>query len=241
MLTKALLILLTLCGAAEAQPVGAFVQGSSGPPPAVYALVASTQVPGSPNGGTSPAINTIGATLLVLLDTHLFAGRIPPTDSLGNIWTARICYGSTGNSETCLWDATNPVVGAAQTFSTGSTGDFNSSQIMAFSGVATVSPFEASTGIALTSSTTTVQSSTSVTPTTANNLVISSVGYNASGSPVASVNGGLVITNQTPAAVGVSFGSGSAYLFQSSAVAVNPTWTISVTASNAQTLTAVYK
>src|ERR1700690_734511 len=99
-------------------------------------LVASVQIPGSTSGGTSAAINTTGASLLVMsIAQSVGEAQIMPSDSLGNTWTALTKKWS-ASSGTCIYYVSNPNVGSAHTF-TASDGPstFCITQIAAFSGV----------------------------------------------------------------------------------------------------------
>jgi hypothetical protein len=205
----------------------------------VFALVASGQFSNNSSGGTSSALNTTGATLLVITETHFQgSGRPSPSDSLGNTWNIVVCAGS--GQETCLYYAANPTVGASQTFTVSQAGSYIGFQILAFSGVPTSSPLDQSSSGAG-ASVSTIQASPSLTPSTANNLVVSGFGYNGTALPSATINGGFTVTNQQPFNAGVGFGNGAAYLFQSATTSVNPTWTLGGTAATAGTVMAVFK
>jgi hypothetical protein len=98
--------------------------------------------------------------------------------------------------------------------------EFATIDFAAFSGADTVSPYESENGAGSTSAAT-LQPGT-VTPNEANALIIS--GASGALSATFSINLGFTITDQNTGSPS-SFASAMAYLIQTNAVAVNPTWT----------------
>lgn len=145
------------------------------------------------------------------------------SDSKGNTWTALNNVVGNFGSNTTIYYAENPTVGTGHTFTSGA---FGSLCVSAFSGAALSSVFDQQTagGSAAGGAGTTVQPG-SVTPTQDDELIISGVGGNQYANPP-TVDSGFTIPANQPTVDGVNFGSTIGYLIQTSASAVNPTWTV---------------
>lgn len=195
-----------------AQAVGLTV--SSG----AIALVTSGSIAGSATGGTSSALNTTGATLLVIVDACQNGST--PSDSKSNTWHLAIDASPTGEfSAVDVWYAWNPAVGTGHTFT--NTPNYSESQIMAFSGVQTSSdPLDSPT-----SSSTTTGTPGSVTPTNNGSLLITGVKSDNPGD-IYTIGSSFTISGQTAFSTGVNFGGAAAYLVQTTAAASNPTWNV---------------
>lgn len=195
-----------------------------------FTLVAQTvQTTGNLNGATTPSVNTTGATLLVVSlawysGSGGFTSGVPTlTDSKGNSWTQRTTTKSSPdtNQSSCLFDSQSPTVGTGHTFTVAGTASYPSISVVAASGPAQV--LAENKNSASSNSATSIQPG-SVTPTAANGLVIT--GFNGSGATTASIDSGFTaVYNAT--SVGASIAGGIAYLIQTAATAVNPTWTTS--------------
>lgn len=192
--------------------------------PAVFgtiAPVANTSC-GAATTCTTGAINTTGATLAVIAATDfnntIQAANI--SDSKGNTWT-NLTTQFSSTTRARLFYSVLSSVGSGHTFTVASA-SFPSIVVRTFSGVKTSSPFDVETGG--TSSTTTVATG-SLTPSENNELIVTGVGFDRIATP--SIDSGF----NTP--VGVNFSSGSnmgtslSYIIQTTATAVNPTWTVS--------------
>lgn len=176
--------------------------------------------------GTSTAIDTTAANLIVVTSVGFGANSFGTlTDSKGNTWTLRINFltGGAGYA-TGVWECVNPTVGTGHTFTiTG--GSFPSFCVAAFSGVATSSPFGASTTAQVTVGNTSIQPG-SLTPSTNGSLVLTTMTLSDGITGTVSINSSFTITNQNPH-TGSAEGSALAYLVQATAGAVNPAWTYS--------------
>lgn len=202
------------------------------------ALVSNT-IAGSPSPGnsvTTSAIDTTGANLIVLCVGYYSASTDQtPTDSKSNTWTfiARV---TSGDVETAYWYCLNPTVGSGHTASYAHTGVYATISFAAFSGAAASSPLDqtnSATGTATTS-----LSSGSVTPTESNELVISAIGTTVANT--LSVGSGLTILDQLPNVPGDHLGLAVGYFIQSTAAAINPSWSWS-TSSNSSAVIASFK
>lgn len=196
-------------------------------------------------GGATPlasaAIDTTGATLIVV--TASAAGIGPQTlsvsDNKGNTWTALTAQEQTSsNSARVQLYYTIPTsVGSGHTFTVTATGTgFGGTgvEVEAFSGTAASSVFDVENQGQVNASAT-IQPG-SVAPNNANSVVISADTTDAN-FVVSSVNSSFTITDNNGA---TKANTAMAYIIQTSASAVNPTWTNSGSAGAVATI-AVFK
>jgi hypothetical protein len=193
---------------------------------------------GSPNGllitssaavasgaATAAGVDTTGATLIVLGCTTVFS-MSPPTDSKSNTWT-QVAVGAAHNTNFSIFFCFAPTVGAGHTFTLPSNGSgYNQTIVMAaFSGAGQSGGSARDGGHQSTSGTPpTPAQAGAVTPTVARDIVIS----------LAAIEQGTGVPNSPDSGftVAVVAGAGTgqavsiAYLFQNSAAAVNPLWTL---------------
>jgi hypothetical protein len=197
---------------------------------ALPALVAHTAKgatsSGSSSGFTTSAINTTGSTLECIFVNHSDSStftHITPTDSLTNTWVSvdTVDYGSNIRDE--LFCATNPITGAAQTFSVVavSTTTQLGIAVATFSGV---NAFDVKAGVNNWISHGTTWQGGSVTPSAVNSLVISIAGVQSGQADVVSINSGFTVTDILSNSSFIN-SIGLAYLAETSIVAKNPTWT----------------
>ena len=178
-----------------------------------FALVASTERAGA---GTSPAVDTTGADLLVAV---LSAGATlsAPSDSKGNTWTKLNTYTGSFSSELAIYYVAAPTVGSGHTFT--ANGSTPGLCVAAFSGAATSGPFDEQNGQVEGAS---PRSTGSVTPTENDELVVAGAGGLYSGG---SIGAGFTVAQDVNIGPGANFGSALAYLIQTTAAGVNPAWT----------------
>jgi hypothetical protein len=182
-------------------------------------LISST-IAGSTNQAnvTTSAINTTGASLIVLVVVISNTQTTDPTDSAGNTWTA-LTLATAGASKERIYYCVSPTTSSTHTFSLSAT-FVPSIGVMAFSGTSTSSPFDQqSTG---TQNFGFTCQTGSVTPSVNGELLISGVSFQNSNtvSIDSSFNTPLQVNNSSN-----NLGIGMAYLVQSTAAAINPTWT----------------
>jgi hypothetical protein len=177
------------------------------------------------NTATTGAISTLGATLLIAGVSWYFAGTgAALSDSSGNTWTPLTITAANGAGElTRLFYVSAPSVSASHTFMFTGSGIFPAICVAAFSGVP-VSPFDAE-AVNPSGSGTTVQP-TGITPSQNNELLVTALTFDATGFTL-SIDQGFTILDAQDYRSGQNFGGALAYLIQSTATAVNPTWTIS--------------
>lgn len=194
------------------------------------ALVTNTHATGGASGGTTPAVDTTGASLLVVVIGYDDGGTPAVSDSKGNTWTPLTAHDS-GSVASRMYYAANPTVGSGHTFTVSGVATISSLCMAAFSGVLTVLPFDVQNGSVTASSTTFLTGS--ITPAGANELVVAGIGHGASG--VVAIDSGMTITDQVAFSTGNHWGSALAYLVQGAAAAINAKWTVmSTTAAGAE-------
>src|SRR5437899_2522027 len=111
-------------------------------------LVAHTgqQTPNG-NGFTTTAIDTSGATLLVVAVPSLFGATTSLSDSKSNSWTALTVQNAGGAVQQCWYAYDTSKVGASHTFTISAANTFSSVFVAAFSGTLTGSdPLDAQNG-----------------------------------------------------------------------------------------------
>ncbi len=213
---------ITLLGAGKQ---GAGGGGGGG----TWTLVANTTTAGTASG-TSSAVNASGAKLFVAtIGCYTNSGAAncnAVSDSSSNTWT-RIATGDTVNSfQINMFYVISPTTTASHTFSfaCGGTGNcFAAMEVQAWTESGTPVFDQNSFNHSLTTSTTTG----SITPTGNNSLIVSGAMYDGASGSAFSVDSGLTITNQQQLASGVSEGGAMGYLQQTTAAAINPTWSAS--------------
>jgi hypothetical protein len=180
------------------------------------------------NGATTSAINTVGSTLIVIVQSSF--GTFPtPTDSKSNSWTLAKNLssgdgGPTTSRQISIWYRASPITDANHTFTDPGTSDFPVIAVFAFSGgaggVLDQVNAHANSGAAATCQ------PGSITPSTANQLIIS--GFEFKSGTTATVDSGFS-TPPKAGSTGTAAGGAGAYSIQTSAGAVNPTWTMGST------------
>lgn len=201
----------------SAASTGVVISAAGGTNP--IGLISHTFIAGSAAGGTSPAIDTTGASLLVIhLSDYSAAGAGVVSDSKGNTWVKDV-ESSQGASRSAIFHAANPAVGSGHTFTIVASN--SGAEVLAFSNVATASPLDLTHGAG------------------------SGGGIVAPGAVAPNFNGSLIVTG-TAEYTGLSFSidkgftttdtdsfvaaaqtmaSCAAYLVQTNAASVLPTWT----------------
>jgi len=187
-------------------------------------------------GGTTSAINTTGANLLIV-GVAWYNPSSPGalTDSKGNTWTPLTAQ--TGqNPDSQIFYCANPIVGSGHTFTYTGVSIYSPICVSAYSGVATSSPLDVQNGAGF--STSLNSQPGSVTPSANNALLVTFTGANNS---VASavIDSSFTITDQIAGGGGNWFGA-MAYQIQTTATARNPSWTFNAVTTGASEI-AVFK
>ena len=189
-----------------------------------FALVANVQKTGGAGGGTTAAIDTTGADLIVI---HASRGNangsaLTVSDSKGNTYTSIIgitepAVGDGMRSE--LYYCASPIVGAGHTFTTAGTSVYPTVGVQAWSG-AHATPLDQSNAAEAGGTT---QQPGSITPTQNNELIVTGL-HSHSAAGADSIDSGFTISDSAVFGAADHYNGGMAYLVQGAAAAVNPTW-----------------
>lgn len=202
-------------------------------------VITSSVKQGGANGMTTDALDTTGCNLIVL-DVTYYTGSAAPTisDSKGNTWTA-LTARTGGVPATRQYYCINPTVGTGHTFTCSGTSSFSS--ICATCATSTGTPsFDTQNGAALGSLTSAQPGS--VTPSVDGCLIVTGLNcWTGNATPTLSINSSFTIGSYQTYAGSVDFGGGQAYLIQTTAAAVNPTWSWTGASSETTLTIGVYK
>lgn len=185
-----------------------------------FSLISSTSAAGNTNTVTTTGITTTGANLIVIGLSTNTGGVVALTDSKGNTWTPLTAKAVTSNGTSQMFYCFGPTVGTGHTFTNAGSSNFCSIFVQAWSG-AQSAPFDVQNGA--TNAAASTLATGSITPTVNNEVVISHFMFSVAGT--ASVNSGLTISNQTNFGSGNNYGGAMGYIVQTTAGAINPTWT----------------
>jgi len=181
-------------------------------------LLVSAGAQGNTGTTTTSAIDTTGATLLVMVCTYATSASV--SDSKSNTWTSLTAQSNTGIFNQIFYvNSATPTVGSGHTFTL--TASVSVVTAMAFN-LTLASPFDVQTGSSAASGST-IQPG-SITPGSNNEIIISGVTGGNTMTTV-SIDSGMTIVYQQPLTGGSNYGHGAAYKVQTTAAAINPTWT----------------
>ncbi len=184
-------------------------------------LIGSVAAGGSGSTTTTAALDTTGASLIVVGVSHQQGTAVALSDSAGNTWTALTESSVSTLCAGILYYCIHPRTSATHTFTENTASNFSSVFAAAFKGSA-LNTFDQQVGNTSNPSTT-VQLG-SITPTITNELLITLLSYNGTGATV-SIDSGFTITDSVDFLVSNHYGGSLAYLIQGGASSVNPTWT----------------
>lgn len=180
------------------------------------------------NNITTPAINTTGADLIVVVESYYNpkTGAVL-SDAAGNAFTLATSQNNANAiGAGAIYFVQAPVTNASDTFTLTRTAGsvYASIDVFAVSGSA-ANPLDQVNGAVLTTSGTSLQTG-SITPSQNGELVIAALAMGDNSSAY-TVNGGFTISDSVNWAYGSGEGSALGYLEQGTAAAVNPTfsWT----------------
>jgi hypothetical protein len=182
------------------------------------ALVASLTAQPGPGGGTTSAITTTGASLIVISVSWYFGLSGSPTtvtDNKGNTYTG-LTFHTSSNFRHRFFYALAPTVGTGHAFTITGSNFYPAIFVYAFSDVAS---YQTESGAGLGSGTSVACGS--VTPSASGALVLTAL---ASNQATASLTPSGFTVALIPNTGGTSAQGGFGYLVQSPAAAINPTW-----------------
>jgi hypothetical protein len=188
-----------------------------------WVLIADAEAAsGDDSTASTTGIDTTGANLIIVAVADAPPGSTPTVqDSKSNSWTPLNEYADIGNTQRVIFFyAYNPTVGSGHTFTAnGANPSYPGIGVQAWSGAAS-SPFDQQNGNTAPDLTI---STNNVTPTQDNELIVTSNGVGG-GAGLSSIDNGFTETADiTEGAHNIGFKM--AYKTQTTAAAVNPTWT----------------
>lgn len=164
------------------------------------------------NGSTTSAVDTTGATLLVVaVPRYTGGGAVTVSDSNSNTWVQLTLYGG-ADPGLALYYVKNPTVGSGHTFSCSGSGIYAPISMQAFSVTDTTANVDQQNGASS-------NSPGSITPSVDNCVVVTAFSGHG-GAPT--VDAGFTLT--TGLAENVCYRIGMAYKVQTTAAAINATW-----------------
>lgn len=192
---------------------------------------------GSTNGDsvTTSAINTTtGSPNLIVIGVSYNGGGAgcTPTDSVSNAYTGLTSYPDGSFRTVRLWYKYAPTTNASHTFSCSDTGTLPTLTVAAFSGAAT-SPFDVENGAGAGGSETELATG-SITPTQDNELIISVL--SGPDDATANVNESMTKIEEVEVVAGQHVGGRLAYKVQTTATAINVTWSWTLATRAADTV-----
>lgn len=188
---------------------------------ATVGFIASTSAVGGTGNITTGTINTSGANFLIILISSQQGTSYTISDSKSNTWRALTLKATAGTQQARLYYATTTTkIGASHTFTITGSNVYATIYVQAFSNVSQSSTFDKENGASGTG--TSIQPG-SVTPANNNALIISGLSFNQS-STMQAINSGFTRTSWKNFGSGNNYGGAMAYLIQTTAAAVNPTW-----------------
>ena len=206
--------------------------------PTTIALVAHTTKQPGANGGATDAIDTTGATIVILV----VSGYGPtasqtPTDSKSNTWTA-LTRKVQGNAGCQIYYAVNPTVGSGHTFTYAATDVYATIQVLAYSGVATSTPFDVENGA--TGAAVSTLATGSVTPAADNSLIVAGLCLDTTVTNMA-INASFTLQDGQAWSGGGAEAGYDADQIQTTATARNPAWSWTTASVGAAAVIAVFK
>lgn len=206
-----------------------------------FSLIAHTKgasLSGGATFTTSPSIDTRGANLIVVgVSQYQGAGALAaPSDSVGNTYTPLSIYTAASNTWVRLYYTQGASVSSAtHTWTLTGTTFFGALYAMAFSGSA-ASPSDGDVGVVPGGAVLTSEQTGALVPSQNNELIVTMLSGSAS-SAYAVDSGFTQPDASTPFTASTCEGAAMAYLIQTTAGSVNPTWSWTGSASAALAIT----
>jgi hypothetical protein len=192
-------------------------------------LIASVQATPGPNGGTTGAIDTTGAKLIVIHTASVVAVS-GVSDSKGNTWvpkTVRSNVGLTRHSQ--QFYVLNPTAGAGHTFTVSGLNTYAVIEAVAYDNDVA---FDVESGAGSNGAVATLQPG-SITPAGNNGVFISGFCANTSSTP--SIDSGFTARQVTATGAANNMQAGIADKIQTTGGPENPTWTVAGNANGPAT------
>lgn len=175
---------------------------------------------------TTGSINTTGATFLLIAVAQNNDTSLAVSDNSSNTWTALTQYTASAFPAVQMFYVFSPTTSSSHTFSISSmAGDNNcpAMAVLAFKNMGSPHAFDAQNGSAASNSTST-QNPGSITPARNGELLIAAIG--ADSSTADTINSSFTVSNYVARNGPSNWSISVAYFVQSTAAAINPTWTL---------------
>lgn len=168
---------------------------------------------------TSSALDTSGGNFLIVCVSGAGAGAASVSDNKTNSWT-QVSAIPTGAVPSTIFYAYNATCGTGHTFTIVQSGIYPSVQIQAHNNISTTAPADPNNSNQ-SAAAATIQPG-SVTPTADGELIVVVAGGNWSGT--VTIDSSFTITDQHVGTGGSCYAGAAAYLYQTPAAGINPTW-----------------
>ncbi|MEY4942836.1 MAG: hypothetical protein RL254_1017 [Planctomycetota bacterium] len=192
-----------------------------------WTLIASAVEGTDSAPATTASINTSGAKLLVVtVGGYAPSGPFTLSDNKSNTWTG-ITSQTLGDNYQRIYYCINPTVGSGHTFTLSATGGIYGGPCVQAWGCDGDVAYGGESGS--TADATTIQPG-SVTPSQNGSLIFTGMVMGNGGSTIVlpSINSGFTLSPSYKVRTGGWYGLFSAYLVETTAAAVNPTWTFTM-------------
>lgn len=208
-----------------------------------FSLLSSVGVQGIGPSNTTGAIDTTGAKLLVLSASGSSAEpSFSPSDSKSNTWVP-LTQQESSLPANRLWYCIDPIVGTGHTFTLATNNGheyYGGPVVEAWAADGSIT-FGGESGSFTNSGGATSRAPGSLTPSVDNSLLVTGYAPPTSGSGI-SIDSGFTKDAQSPTPSGSAYTPTMGYLLQSTAAAVNPTWSLgSGSGSQATTMAWFYE
>lgn len=181
------------------------------------------------NGATTGAVDTTGANFIAIGIAYNTGATPTVQDSKLNNWNALTAQDPSSTVAVRIYYCLAPTVGSGHTFTVSASGAAPAIAFDCFAGVKTSSAFDVQNGFADTSDTTSA-SAGSVTPSEDGELVFACIGLSAANTPTPT---GVTGTEHQAFVGGSNYGIDIGYVIQTTAGAVNPSWSWASTCRSA--------
>ena len=185
------------------------------------ALVSSASASSNQVTAHTSTIDTSGATLLIAsIAQDQSVAAFAPTDFYTNTWVQLTTQATTSGARITIWYVKNPTVGTGHDFTASAGGSFNSIIVAAFNKTDRTQNVDQQTGTF--SNAAASLATGSITPSAANELVVTAMG---GATATSSVDSGFTQIVNLPLVASNAYQNSLAYKVQTTAAAVNPIWT----------------
>jgi hypothetical protein len=211
-------------------------------PPPAFGYLGSVKAGAGPTTTTTTAADTTGADLIIIACSSYSPNAVPnESDNQSNTYTDLTEYTDTTGGIRLHYKV-NPTTNASHTFTCSATNSFPATLVAWFSGSYTAGdPFGQQNGAGFNSGSSSPQSVGSITPSEDNMLVVSAVSWDAGATSAYTTSTGGLTVAQNQAKSGNAEGGALAYVIQTTAAAINPSWSWSGGTSNLAGTVASFK